>query len=131
MKSALPYRASNSTSSGGFAEAARTAGFTSRPRMEAGATKAARFALFFYRLLRDQCELAQVVIIERTLSVGGLIQSECSGDLDFEGTGFDKPVDLVQGWRVVFAVVALEFNASTFFGNGLDAVRIGGASTRS
>ena len=27
----------------------------------------------FYRLLRDQCELAQVVIIERALSVGGLI----------------------------------------------------------
>src|SRR5580658_8485386 len=83
------------------------------------------------RLFRDQRELAQVVIIERTLSVGGLIQSECSGDFDFERTGFDKPVDLVQGWRVIFAVVALEFNASTFFGNGLDAVRIGGASTRS
>jgi len=28
---------------------------------------------FFYRLLRDQCELAQVVIIERALSIGGLI----------------------------------------------------------
>ncbi len=51
--------------------------------------------LFFYRLLRDQCELAQVVIIERALSVGGLIQSECSGDFDFERTGVDKAVDLV------------------------------------
>jgi hypothetical protein len=30
-------------------------------------------ALFLYRLLRDQCELAQVVIIERALGVGGLI----------------------------------------------------------
>ena len=47
MKSALPYRASNSTSSGGFAEAARTAGFTSRPRMEAVARKTARLALLF------------------------------------------------------------------------------------
>jgi hypothetical protein len=37
------------------------------------ATKTAGFALFFFRLLRDQCELAQVVIIERALSVGGLI----------------------------------------------------------
>ena len=46
-------------------------------------------------LLRDQCELAQVVIIERALRVGGLIQSECSGDLDFERTGVDKAVDLV------------------------------------
>ena len=52
-------------------------------------------SLFFYRLLRDQCELAQVVIIERALSVGGLIQSECSGDFDFERTGVDKAVDLV------------------------------------
>jgi exodeoxyribonuclease-3 len=83
------------------------------------------------RLLRDQCELAQVVIIERTLSVGGLIQSECSGDFDFERTGVDEAVDLVQGWRVIFAVVALELNALTFLGNGLDAVRIGDASTRS
>ena len=33
----------------------------------------ARKTLFVYRLLRDQRELAQVVIIERTLSVGGLI----------------------------------------------------------
>src|ERR1700690_3990707 len=77
----------------------------------------------FYRLLRDQCELAQVVIIERTLSVGGLIQSECSGDFDFERTGVDKAVDLVQGRRVIFAVEALEFNARTVFGNRLDAVR--------
>src|ERR1700733_2798579 len=100
-------------------------------RMEAVATKAARFALFFYRLLRDQCELAQVVIIERTLSVGGLIQSECSGDLDFERTGVDKAVHLVQGRRVVFSVVALEFDAHTFLGNGLDTVRIGDAPTRS
>src|SRR3984885_6072108 len=98
-------------------------------RTDAVATKAARFALFFYRLLRDQCELAQVVIIERTLRVGGLIQSECSGDFDFERTGVDKAVDLVQGWRVIFAIVALEFNAGTFFGNGLDTVRIGDAST--
>jgi hypothetical protein len=29
------------------------------------------------------------------LSVGGLIQSECSGDFDFERTGVDKAVDLV------------------------------------
>ena len=43
-----------------------------------------------FRLLRDQCEFAQVVIIERTLSVGGLIQSECSGDFDFERTGVDE-----------------------------------------
>ena len=48
-----------------------------------------------FRLLRDQCELAQVVIIERTLSVGGLSQSECSGDFDFERTGVDKAVDLL------------------------------------
>src|SRR6202142_3210058 len=84
----------------------------------------------FYRLLRDQCELAQVVIIERTLSVGGLIQGECSGDFDFERTAVDKAIDLVQGWRVVFAVEVLEFNASTFFGYGLDTVGIGAASTR-
>ena len=65
------------------------------------------------------------MIIERALSVGGLIQSECSGDFDFERTGVDKAVDLVEGWRVIFAVVVLEFNASTFFGNRLDTVRIG------
>jgi hypothetical protein len=99
--------------------------------MEAVATKTAGVGLFFYRLLRDQCELAQVVIVERALSVGGLIKSECSGDFDFERTGVDKAVDLVQGWRVIFAIVALEFNAGTFFGNGLDTVRIGDASTRS
>ncbi len=53
-------------------------------------------ALFcFYRLLRDQCELAQVMIIERALSVGGLIKSECAGYFDFERTGVDKAVDLV------------------------------------
>jgi hypothetical protein len=32
-----------------------------------------RICTIFYRLIRDQCELAQVVIIERALSVGGLI----------------------------------------------------------
>ena len=64
-------------------------------RMDAVATKAVGFPLFLYRLLRDQCELAQVVIIERALSVGGLIKSECSGDFDFERTGVDKAVDLV------------------------------------
>ncbi len=42
-------------------------------RMEAIATKTEGFALFFYRLHRDQRELAQVVIIERALSVGSLI----------------------------------------------------------
>ena len=42
-----------------------------------------------------------------------------------------KPVDLVERWRVIFAVVVLEFNASTFFGNGLDTGGIGDASTRS
>ena len=82
------------------------------------------------RLFRYQRELAQVVIIERTLSVGGLIQREYSGDSDFERTGVDK-VDLAQGWRVIFAVVVLEFNASTFFGNGLDTAGIGDAPTRS
>jgi hypothetical protein len=41
--------------------------------MEAAAATTAGFGLFFYRLLRDQCELAQVVIVERALSVGGLI----------------------------------------------------------
>ena len=71
------------------------------------------------------------MIIERALSVCGLIQSECTGDFDFERTGVYKAVDLVQGWRVIFAVVVLEFNASTFFRNGLDTVGIGDASTRS
>jgi hypothetical protein len=41
--------------------------------MAAVATKTPGFALSFYLLVRDQCELAQVVIIERALSVGGLI----------------------------------------------------------
>ncbi len=44
------------------------------------------------------------------MSVGGLIQSECSRDFDFERTGVDKAVDC-QGWRVIFAVVALEFRS--------------------
>jgi hypothetical protein len=42
-------------------------------RMAAVATKTPGFALFSYLLVRDQCELAQVVIIKRALSVGGLI----------------------------------------------------------
>ena len=46
-------------------------------RIEAVATQTAAF--LFHRLLRDQCELSQVVIIERALGLGGLIWSECSG----------------------------------------------------
>ncbi len=71
------------------------------------------------------------MIIESALRVGGLVQSECSGDFDFERTAVDKPVDLVEGRRVIFAVVALELNAGTFFGNRLDTVRIGDAPARS
>ena len=84
----------------------------------------------FYLLLRDQCKLSQVVIVECALSVGSLIQSERSGNFDFERTGVDQTVDLVEGWRVILAVVVIECNAGTFFGHRLDTGGIGDASTR-
>ena len=68
-----------------------------RRGLKAVATKTAGgLCSVFYRLLRDQCELAQVMIIERALSVGGLIKSaNVRGYFDFERTGVDKAVDLV------------------------------------
>lgn len=79
-------------------------------------------------LLRDEREFAEVVILERALGIGRLIQIKCLRDMDFKRAGFDKAVELLERRRRVLAVVALDFYSSTFFGDALDAVGKGGAS---
>lgn len=43
-------------------------------------------------LLRDEREFAEVVILERALGIGRLIQIKCPRDMDFKRAGFDKAV---------------------------------------
>src|SRR5262245_45416607 len=75
-------------------------------------------------LLRDEREFAEVVILERALGIGRLIQIKCPRDMDFKRAGFDKAVDFLERRRRVLAVVALDFDSGTFFGGGLDAVGV-------
>src|SRR5579872_7239689 len=84
-----------------------------------------RLAIF---LLCDQREFTDVVILERSLGIGRLIQIKCPRDMDFKRAGFDKAVKLLKWRRSVLAVVAFDFYAGTFFGDGFDAIGIGGAS---
>ena len=72
--------------------------------------------------MRDEREFAEVVILERALGIGRLIQMKCPRDMDFKRAGFDKAVELLERRRRVLAIVALDFYAGTFFGKGLDAV---------
>ena len=78
--------------------------------------------------LCDQREFTEVVVVERALGIGRVIQIKRPRDVDFKRTGFDKAVELLERRRRLLAIVALDFYAGAFFGDGIDAVGIGGAS---
>ena len=68
-------------------------------------TETAGLAIF---LLRDKREFTEVVILERPLGIGRVVQSKCPRDMDFKRAGFDKAIELLERRGRVLAVVALD-----------------------
>ena len=89
------------------------------------AAETARLAIF---LLRDKREFTEVVILERPLGIGRVVQRKCPRDMDFKRAGFDKAVELLERRRRVLAVVALDFYSGTVSGMGSTPLGLGRAS---
>src|SRR5580704_16811365 len=74
-------------------------------------------------------ELAEVVIVERALGVGRLLERESLRHFDVEGAGLNQAINLLE-WRIlIFPVIRLHGDAGTIFLRQLNTVRIGDSST--
>src|SRR5713101_5373777 len=74
-------------------------------------------------------ELAEVVIVERALGVGRLLERESLRHFDVEGAGLDQAINLLERRILILSVIRLHGDAGTIFLRQLNTVRIGGSST--
>ena len=80
-------------------------------------------------LVQRYRELAEVVIVERALGVGRLIERESLRHFDVEGAGLDQAINLFERRILILPVIHLHGDAGTIFLRQLNAVRIGDSST--
>src|SRR5260370_24260595 len=80
-------------------------------------------------LVQRYRELAEVVIGERALGVGRLIERESLRHFDVEGGGIDQAINWFERRILILPVIRLHGDAGTIFPRQLNTVRIGGSST--
>src|ERR1700676_4337301 len=74
-------------------------------------------------------ELAEVMIVERALRVGRLLERESLRHFDVEGAGLDQAVNFLERRILIFPVIRLHGDAGTIFLWQLNTVRMGDSST--
>src|SRR5260221_12325185 len=74
-------------------------------------------------------ELAEVVIVERALGVGRLLEGESLRHFDVEGTGLDQEINFLKRRILILPVIRLHGDTGMVFLRQLNTVRIGGPST--
>src|SRR5439155_17603343 len=66
-------------------------------------------------LVQRYRELAEVVIVERALGVGRLLERESLRHFDVEGAGLDQAINLFERRILIFPVIHLYGDAGTIF----------------
>ena len=79
-------------------------------------------------LVQRYRELAEVVIVERALGVGRLIERESLRHFDVEGAGLDQAINLFERRILILPVIPLHSDAGTILLRQRNTVRIGGSS---
>jgi predicted acyl esterase len=80
-------------------------------------------------LVQRYRELPEVVIVERALGIGRLLERESLRHFDVEGAGLDQAINLFERRILIFPVIHLHGDAGTIFLRQLNTVRIGDSST--
>ena len=80
-------------------------------------------------LVQRYRELAEVVIVERALGVGRLLERESLRHFDVEGTGLDQAINFLERRILILPVIRLHGNAGMVFLRQLNTVWIGDPST--
>ena len=80
-------------------------------------------------LVQRYRELAEVVIVERALGVGRLLERESLCHFDVEGAGLDQAINFLERRILILPVIRLHGDAGAIFLRQLHTVRIGDPST--